>query len=75
MKERENRRAEKPDQVVAEGRPSGGGSGRLGTVRALGGSRFCVCEANAAFFLWVWRVKKNNERFWRLGSNKFVSFI
>ena len=45
MKERENRRAEKPDQVVAEGRPSGGGGGgcgRLGTVRASGVGRFCV---------------------------------
>ena len=46
MKERENGRAEKPDQVVAEGRPSGGGGGggcgRLGTVRASSVSRFCV---------------------------------
>ena len=43
MKERENRKAEKPDQVVAEGRPSGGGGcGRLGTVRASGVGRFCV---------------------------------
>ena len=35
------------------------------------GNKFCVCEAEANFFLWVWRVKKDNERFWRLGSYKF----
>ena len=35
------------------------------------GNKFCVCEAEATFFLWVWRVKKDNERFWRLGSYKF----
>ena len=44
MKERENGRAKKPNQVVAEGRPSdgGGGCGRLGTIRASGVGRFCV---------------------------------
>ena len=44
MKEREKERAEKPNQAVAKGRPSGSGGGdsRLGTVRASGGSRFCV---------------------------------
>ena len=41
MKEREKERAEKPNQAVAKGRPSGGG-GRLGIVRASGGGRFCV---------------------------------
>ena len=75
MKEREKERAEKLDQAAAEGRPSGSDGGRLGTVRASGGGKFCVCEAKAAFFLWVWRVKKNNERFWRLSSNKFLGFI
>ena len=74
MKEREKKRAEKQDQAAAEGRPSGSGGGRLGTVRASGGSKFCVCEAETAFFLWVWTVKKNNERFWRLGSKKFLGF-
>ena len=34
-----------------------------------------VCEVEAVFFLWVWRVKKNNERFWKLGSKKFLGFI
>ena len=39
------------------------------------GNKFCVCEAEATFFLWVWRVKKDNERFWRLGCYKFLGFI
>ena len=42
MKEKEKERAEKPDQAVAEGRPSSSDGGRLGTVRASGGRRFCV---------------------------------
>ena len=25
-----------------------------------------VCKAKSAFFLWIWRVKKDNKRFWRL---------
>ena len=33
MKERERERADKPDQAVVEGRPSGSGGSRLGTVR------------------------------------------
>ena len=33
MKEREKERAEKPDQAAVEGRPSGSGGSRLGTVR------------------------------------------
>ena len=33
MKEREEKRAEKPDQAMAKGKPSGGGDGRLGTIR------------------------------------------
>ena len=53
MKEREKERAEKLDQAAAEGRPSGSDGGRLGTVRASGGGKFCVCEAKKAFFLWV----------------------
>ena len=39
------------------------------------GNKFCVCEAEATFFLRVWRVKKDNERFWRLGSYKFLGFF
>ena len=74
MKEREKERAEKPDQAAAEGKPSGSGGGKLGTIRAPGGGRFCVCEVEVAFFLWVWSVKKNNERFWRLGSKNFLGF-
>ena len=39
------------------------------------GNKFCVCEAEATVILRVWRVKKDNERFWRLGSYKFLGFI
>ena len=33
MKEREKKRAKKPDQAAAKGKPSGGGDNILGTVR------------------------------------------
>ena len=33
MKEREKKRAKKPDQAAAKGKPSGGGDSILGTVR------------------------------------------
>ena len=42
MKEKEKERAEKPDQAVAEGRPSSNDGGRLGTVRASSDGKFCV---------------------------------
>ena len=58
MKEREEERAEKPDQAVAEGKPSSGGGGRLWRVQEEidhGGyayaTAYFVCEVEATFFL------------------------
>ena len=84
MKEREKERAAKPDQAAVEGRPGGNGDdGRLGIIRwwqivGLCSGRFYVCKKQRqpfSFGFGLWRVKKNNEGFFRVGSYKFLSFI
>ena len=68
MKEREKERAKKPDKAAAEGRPSGGGGGRLGIVKrkqimgAMQRQILCVWSRGSLFPLGL----ENEEGWWEI---------